>query len=138
MKTKKKLVAWMVSQCVTPSNRFQYVSQFMENVWVDIYGGCGKLKCDREKTEKCYEMFERKYKFYFSFENSFCKDYVTEKFFNILSYYIIPVVMGGADYAAIAPPYSYINVEDFESPKDLANYLIYLDKNDTAYMEYFK
>ncbi|KAB7500493.1 hypothetical protein Anas_12379, partial [Armadillidium nasatum] len=53
------------------------------------------------------------------------------------SYYIIPVVRGAADYASIAPPHSYINVEDFKTPEELANYLIYLDKNDTAYLEYF-
>ncbi|KAB7503106.1 Galactoside 3(4)-L-fucosyltransferase, partial [Armadillidium nasatum] len=55
----------------------------------------------------------------------------------ICSYYIIPVVRGSADYSSIAPPHSYINVEDFKTPEELANYLIYLDKNDTAYMEYF-
>ncbi|KAB7495400.1 hypothetical protein Anas_01417 [Armadillidium nasatum] len=53
-------------------------------------------------------------------------------------YNIIPVVRGSGDYASIAPPHSYIDVRDFESPEELAKYLTYLDKNDTAYMEYFK
>ncbi|KAB7498609.1 hypothetical protein Anas_09488 [Armadillidium nasatum] len=52
-------------------------------------------------------------------------------------YYIVPIVRGSGDYASIAPPHSYINVNDFKSVKDLADYLIYLDRNDTAYMEYF-
>lgn len=32
---------------------------------------------------------------------------------------------------------TYINADDFASPKDLADYLTYLDTNNTAFMEYF-
>lgn len=42
-----------------------------------------------------------------------------------------------ADVAAQAPPGSYIHAEDFGSPALLAQYLLYLDKNATAYSEYF-
>ena len=35
-------------------------------------------------------MMEQKYFFHLSFENSFCKDYITEKFFNVMKYNIIP------------------------------------------------
>jgi len=42
------------------------------------------------------------------------------------------------DYARNAPDHSYIHVDDFESPKDLAIYLDKLDKNDHLYNEYFK
>ena len=37
----------------------------------------------------------------------------------------------------IAPPHSYIDVRDFKSPKHLAEYLRYLDKNENAYLSYF-
>ena len=36
------------------------------------------------------------------------------------------------------PKSAYINVLDYKSPQDLANYLLYLDKNATAYNSYFK
>jgi len=36
----------------------------------------------------------------------------------------------------MAPPNSYILVEDFVTPEALVEYLDYLDHNDTAYMEY--
>jgi glycoprotein 3-alpha-L-fucosyltransferase len=42
------------------------------------------------------------------------------------------------DYADVAPPHSYIHVDDFRSPRDLADYLRVLDANDTLYNEYFR
>lgn len=51
---------------------------------------------------------------------------------------IVPVVYGWDTYAERAPPHSYINARLFPSAHDLAQYLLYLDKNDTAYNEYFK
>ena len=73
-----------------------------------------------------------------SFENSFCRDYVSEKFFKVLEYDIVPVVFGRANYSKIAPAKSYIDAQDFETPQKLAEYLQYLDKNETAYAEYFE
>ena len=46
--------------------------------------------------------------------------------------------MGGADYAKYAPEHSFINVADFDSAEQLAQYLIYLDKNDSEYQTYFR
>lgn len=37
----------------------------------------------------------------------------------------------------IAPPHSYINVEDFSSISELNNHLTYLANNSSAYDEYF-
>ena len=52
---------------------------------------------------------------------------------------VVPVVMGARleDYRAVAPPGSYIAVDEFSSPKDLAQYLQKLDQNDDLYNEYF-
>ncbi len=55
----------------------------------------------------------REYKFYLSFENSVCEDYVTEKFWKVLDYSVIPVVLGGANYSKFAPAKSYINIRDY-------------------------
>jgi alpha-1,3-fucosyltransferase len=47
------------------------------------------------------EMLDKGYKFYLSFENSLCSDYVTEKFWKILNFNIVPIVLGGANYEKV-------------------------------------
>ncbi|XP_063220599.1 alpha-(1,3)-fucosyltransferase C-like [Bacillus rossius redtenbacheri] len=133
---KTKLVAWFVSNCDSNSKRFRYVEALSKFVPVDIYGKCGKLKCPKG-SRSCDKMLETTYKFYLSFENSLCLDYVTEKFFRALKYYVIPIAYGGCNYSLIAPPNSYIDVSAFPSPKELAAYIIYLDKNSYEYNKYF-
>nr|XP_053630708.1 alpha-(1,3)-fucosyltransferase C-like [Cherax quadricarinatus] len=135
---KTKMAAWFVSNCFTHSRREKLVNFMKKFIPVDVYGKCGPLKCSRDTTSLCYELLEKDYKFYFSFENSLCKDYVTEKLFSVLRYNVVPVVLGLGDYAHIVPPHSYINVLDFSNLQSLANYLKYLNNNDTAYNEYFK
>ena len=52
-----------------------------------------------------------------------CRDYVTEQFFNMHNLNMIPVVLGGANYSAIAPPHSFIDAADF--PKYVQSFTIY-------------
>ncbi|KZS17598.1 Glycoprotein 3-alpha-L-fucosyltransferase A [Daphnia magna] len=129
---KNKMVAWFVSHCSTLIRREEYARQLGQYVPVDIFGNCTK-----ECPTDCYQMLRTDYKFYLAFENSWCPDYVTEKFIRPLFYHAVPIVLGGADYSHFAPPHSYINVRDFGSPKELADYLILLNNTETLYASYF-
>lgn len=53
---------------------------------------------------------------------------------------VLPIVMGAPkeDYVEHAPERSFIHVDDFVTPKELADYLHALDRNDTMYNEYFQ
>ena len=134
---KTKLVAWFVSNCQSQSKREKYANALAKHVQVDVYGDCGSLSCDRDNAANCYGMLDQEYKFYLSFENSYCDDYVTEKLFSILQLEVVPIVFGGANYSAIAPPFSYIDARDFKSAQQLADYLKLLDENDELYNQYF-
>jgi alpha-1,3-fucosyltransferase len=127
------IVAWMASDCNTTSQRELYVKELKNYIEVDVYGKCGNLTCD---GPQCYDILVRNYKFYLSFENSLCPDYVTETFFTMMDRDVVPVVYGGADYTQFAPTHSYIDARQFK-PEELATYLKILDANDTLYGEYF-
>ena len=136
---KTKKVAWFVSHCYTPSRREKYVRELRKYISVDVYGTCGSLNCLPEGGTHCFEMLSKHYKFYLSFENALCRDYITEKVFEfILKADVVPVVRGGADYSKYLPPESYINTDDFRSAKQLSEYLLFLDTNNAAYSEYLK
>ena len=134
---KKKMVAWVSSHCPTKSRREHFIYLLDKFVGVDIYGDCGKLKLN--KNAENYDDILSQYKFYVALENSICDQYITEKVFKSFKLGVVPLVAGGgtAYYEAMLPPHSYINVEKFKSPKDVAEYLKLLDRNITLYEEYF-
>ncbi|CAH8661933.1 unnamed protein product [Schistosoma curassoni] len=136
-KGKDRAVAWIVSNCYPRSPRNVYANELAKYITVDVYGRCGRMTCS---GSQCFDLVRKHYKFYLSFENSLCQDYITEKFFfNALMNNALPIVMGASieEYQKVSPPHSFIHVDQFENPKELAKYLKYLDKNDTAYNEYF-
>nr|XP_039253289.1 4-galactosyl-N-acetylglucosaminide 3-alpha-L-fucosyltransferase 9-like [Styela clava] len=106
---------------------------------VDRYGKCANRPIANDANVLLETIKE--YKFYLSFENSLhCRDYITEKtFYNAIVVGIVPVINGPTreDVSAILPKRSFIHLEDFENLNKLAEYLKYLDSNDTAYLEYF-
>ncbi|KAI1698835.1 glycosyltransferase family 10 (fucosyltransferase) c-term domain-containing protein [Ditylenchus destructor] len=142
---KSELVLQFVSHCTSGSGREKYIAELAKHIQVDIYGQCTK-KCpteddhshyDGRKNRNCFEEEIDKHMFYLSFENSVCNYYVTEKFWNIKKL-IVPIVLSRRIFNGLdIPKDSFISVEDFASPKDLANYLLMLQKNKALYREYF-
>lgn len=137
VETKTKLAIAMISNCFAINNRLEYVRELQKHMHVDFYGKCAGRRCS---DINCSEATLKKYKFYLAFENGNCLNYITEKFWNpLLMFESVPVVLGGSssrDYEMVAPPGSYINTADFSSAKELAEYLLKLDKDNALYMRY--
>lgn len=142
-------VSWLVSNCDNTGGadlRYVYVQRMIEEgLKMDGFGHCfNNVISDRPWAVYMADRVQwgqfAKYKFYLAFENSVhCTDYMSEKFWrNSIRQGIVPVVSGTHpdDVKAMAPPNSYIHVEDFKSPGELVHYLEYLNQNDTAYLEY--
>ena len=115
--------------CFPPSLLQKYID-------VDIYGGCG-IPCKKGKEGKCWKELPVKYKFYLSFENSLCDDYVSEKFFKIysLDMHVIPVTRGRTPYKNYFPQNTFIDSADFPSPRELAEHLKSLGSDIKRYAQ---
>lgn len=136
IKGKQKTAAWFVSHCNVISKRDNLTQSLQKFIDVDIYGKCGNLRCPRG-SNYCDSMLNTTYKFYLAFENTLCIDYVTEKLFNAMNNYIIPIVYSGANLSRFVPPKSYIDANEFDSVEHLTNYLKYLSLNPQEYSKFF-
>lgn len=154
---KKRLALWLVSHCSTPNKRESFAVELAKYIDdLDIYGKCDidnskpdpcKTTTKSQNETNCMIDLYNSYKFYLSLENSNCDSYITEKYFKfyesdlLFKVNIVPIVRGAfySQYLARAPSnHSFIYADHFKSVKSLAEYILYLDRNNTAYLEYFE
>ncbi|VDM49984.1 unnamed protein product, partial [Toxocara canis] len=136
IRKKSKAIAWFVSNCFAASGREEVISELKKYIDVDIYGRCGKMYCT--KGGQCEQMLNTDYHFYAAFENSISDDYITEKLWHQgYQFDVIPLVLKRRIVERYVPPYSFIAVDSFDTPREMAQYLNYLMQNKSAYLEYF-
>ncbi|XP_059156155.1 alpha-(1,3)-fucosyltransferase C-like [Physella acuta] len=137
-KSKKKTAVWFVSHCHSKSKREDYVKEMQKYIDVDIFGRCGNDSvCPTGSSPDCLLQVLNQYRFHLSFENSMCKDYISEKLFKVFTpkTHIVPVVRGGADYEKSIPSHLFINANHFHTAKDLALYLKSLVADEVKYSD---
>uniref|UniRef100_A0A3P8SAP8 Fucosyltransferase n=1 Tax=Amphiprion percula TaxID=161767 RepID=A0A3P8SAP8_AMPPE len=135
LQEKTTLICWVVSNYNSNHKRSQVYNDLNAIVPVKVYGRWTQTPLDSSgllsTISHCY--------FYLAFENSVSKDYITEKlWYNAYESGAVPVVLGASlsDYKAVAPPHSFIHVDEFASVRELANYLQELAKDKKRYAEY--
>ena len=122
------------------SGRNAFAREMMEYMKVDSYGSFLRNRQldvpDRGRETKLRLMAS--YKFCIGFENSIAPDYVTEKFFDPLRAGSVPVYRGAPNVEVFAPgPNAFIDASCFSGPRELAEFLTFLDNDDQAYRRYF-
>ena len=131
-----------VSNCKSINyKRLELMKQLSKYINVSVMGNCTKAGPCSSGDKRCEAKVHSQYRFYLAFENSLCKDYITEKFWKTLHSpsYFVPVVIGGLsidDYSEVAPPNSFIHVYNFSSVEKLGKYLQHLMTDDAAYNRY--
>lgn len=137
--TKRKEVVGRISNCRDPAHRYKLVHELEKDLDVEMFGKCYNHPCgdpDVESDTKCNNDLT-KYKFYLAFENSHCKDYVTEKYWWALDREQIPIVNWRGMNPTIPIPGSFINVYDFPDVKTAAKFIKQVGTNRMLYNSYF-
>ena len=133
------MLSFFISNCAS-KDRLDYLKELAKyNVTYHSFGRClhnmdvasvtGSSKSEKKDIIKHY-------KFYFCFENSVYKDYVTEKVYHALLAGTVPIYFGAPNFADFVPKNSVIDARKFSSPKDLAAHLAMLSNNETEYNKY--
>lgn len=136
LSAKTELVAWVVSNWRNASARVQYYHQLRAHLPVHVFGASHQPL----PRASMMEVLSR-YKFYLAFENSQHPDYITEKLWrNALEAWAVPVVLGPprSSYERFLPPDAFIHVDDFPSPRALAQHLQALARDPARYLGYFR
>nr|XP_028591840.1 alpha-(1,3)-fucosyltransferase 11 isoform X1 [Podarcis muralis] len=142
-------VLYIQSHCDVPSDRDRYVRELAKHLQVDSYGAClnnrelpsARLKDTSTATTEDSEFMAliSKYKFHLAMENAICRDYMTEKLWRPMHVGAVPIYRGSPSVRDWMPDnHSIILIDDFESPKELAEYINFLDRNPEKYLEYLK
>jgi Glycosyltransferase family 10 (fucosyltransferase) C-term/Fucosyltransferase, N-terminal len=129
------------SSNIDRSGRNQFARELMSQIAVDSYGRFLNNRPivveDRGRATKLATIAS--YKFCLSFENSIADDYVTEKFFDPLLAGTLPVYRGAGNVDMFAPgDNAFIDASKFAGPRELAEFLIELDRDEDAYRQYFR
>lgn len=110
--------------------RASYLKELMTYISLDSFSAFmhNKEIPTQSGESKCAEKMRiiGEYEFCFAFENTLMKGYVTEKYFQCLVSGAIPVVFGTPEFEREGwEPFNdaVINALDYESPKELADYL---------------
>ncbi|KAM9451231.1 alpha-(1,3)-fucosyltransferase 7 [Clarias gariepinus] len=133
---KTHLVCWVVSNYQNQHKRTSVYQQLKKFIPVQMYGRAVRKPVIQSMLlptiSRCY--------FYLSFENSVSPHYITEKLWrNAFMAGTVPVVLGPprSHYEAVAPPHSFIHVDDFDSIAELAKFLTELAGDAKRYDSYF-
>lgn len=133
---KTYLACWVVSNYQNHHNRSKVYNELKKFIPIQVYGRWVGRWLPHDSLlatlQQCY--------FYLAFENAHFKDYITEQFWrNSLLAGAVPVVMGAPldDYRAVAPPHSFIHIDEFASVKHLAEFLKQLAKDEAVYNGFF-
>lgn len=136
-KERPYFIAMTISDCYDQSHRYRLVKELRKYLQIDVYGKCGNLTC--KQGDPVCETKLSKYKFMFQFENSYCKDYITEKYWHNLRKDGVSIVnWKNSQKNHPVARYGFINLFDFPSLKQAADYIKMVSRNETLYNSYLR
>jgi len=132
-----KGASFLARNCDSKNKRENLVSELIETeLRVDSLSSClNNAELPGIDMENKTAIMEQ-YLFHLAFENQNVDDYITEKLWLALEAGTLPIYLGAKNVKDHVPVHSIIVAEDFDSPQDLAEYLIRLTNDKSLYETY--
>ena len=131
---------FVARNCNPMNNRMAYVRAIDKLIGVVAMSSCYHNtpwpKCSGRECTKVEAI--RDYKIHLAFENGDSPNFVTNKIYQAFEAGVLPVWMGTRDIADAVPKGSYIDVANFASPNEVAQYLAKVLADDNLYRSYFE
>jgi len=144
-KTSSAHALFINSNCHTLSSRNHVVTELRNSgVLIDSAGQCLRNVDTLKELPQDKSRYSSKiraastYRFLFALENTIETFYITEKLHHAYLAGSVPIVWKRDIVEKAAPHHSFIAIDDYSSLKELAQTIIYLANNNTAYKEYFR
>ena len=133
-------VTFVARNCNPMNNRMDYVKAIDNVIGVVSLSSCHHNtpwpQCEGRVCTKVEAI--RGYKINLAFENGDSPNYVSEKIYHAFEAGVLPVWMGTRGIAEAVPRGSYIDVANFASPDEVAQYLAKVLADDDLYRSYFE
>ena len=133
-------VTFVARNCNPMNNRMDYVKAIDKLIGVVAMSSCYHNtpwpQCEGRECTKVEAI--REYKIHLAFENGDSPNFVTDKIYQAFAAGVLPVWMGTRDIAEAVPKGSYIDVANFASPDEVAQYLAKVMADDALYQSYFE
>jgi hypothetical protein len=140
-KEKNKKFCCLIVSNESAADRIKFAQELSKYKKVDIYGRTSLTNADNNRLPKgCFENYKffSNYKFVICFENSFAKDYITEKLPEVMIGNSIPIYKGASNVSEYFNSRSFINFDDYGSHEKMIEKIIELDKDEGKYLKFKK
>lgn len=146
---RKNRAVWFVSNC-GPKKRLKKFRSLRDYYPIIAFGKCissnetfslnieNEIETNCNRQSSCEKNYLTNSKFYLAFESQTCTDYITEKFWRTLALGAIPIVSGPIrdNFIRLAPPHSFIHIDDYKSDDELAKHLNLIGTNKNLFKKY--
>jgi len=139
---KKKKFCCIITSNESSFDRINFFKKLSEYKKIDFFGKTKFTNSNNKLLPICWSKnykFLSKYKFVISFENSFEKEYITEKLPNAMLANSIPIYKGAQNISEYFKTKSFVNFDNYGRSYDqMIKKIIELDNNNRKYKKFLK
>uniref|UniRef100_A0A0N4ZUY5 Fucosyltransferase n=1 Tax=Parastrongyloides trichosuri TaxID=131310 RepID=A0A0N4ZUY5_PARTI len=133
-KYKDTPIIWINKNCKKTKGQNYIINNLKSKIKLEQFERCNDtLEINKTFTKKIYE----KYYFYVVMDEAECQEYLTQSYWEAITFNVVPIVTARRIYKNVVPPSSFIAMDDYKNADEMISYLNFLMENKEVYSRYF-